>query len=287
MQSSDSHDPRNRYVIDIESGAETARLIDQDYLLTKAMGGIFPEQPDLTNIARILDIACGPGGWTTEVAFHYPDIEVVGVDINETVVKYARALAKVQQLKNVQFEIMDVKQGLKFPDESFDLVNGRLLFGFMDKASWPALLKECYRVLSPGGIVRITEVETEVSNSLAMQRLGSTFLQSLSKQGRIFSLDGRSAGMAHVFKKLLQDAGFEQIERRPVLIDASFDSEFHYGYCKDLEIAYALLKPYLIRAGLVNEAEFDELYNQMLVDMHSNDFLYVTFWVTAWGKKPE
>lgn len=31
MPSSDFHNSRNRYVIDIENGVETARLIDQDY----------------------------------------------------------------------------------------------------------------------------------------------------------------------------------------------------------------------------------------------------------------
>ncbi len=286
MQSSDSRDTRNSYVIDIENVAETARLLDQDYLITKAMGGLFPEEPDLENVGRILDIACGPGGWACEVAFRYPDIEVVGVDINQNVIKYAQAMAKVQQLKNVSFEVMDVKQPIKFPDEAFDMVNGRLLFGFLSKEDWPKLLTECKRILCPGGILRLTESEVVISNSSALQSLYGYFYQALSMQGRTFSIDGRSLGLAHMLVKLLRDAGFEQVNRRSCCLDASAGMELHYSSCKDTEIAFTLLKPYILRSGLVQENEYDELYHQMLIDLRSDDFLCLGFGLTAWGKKP-
>ncbi len=56
VEASGAGTPYNHYVIDIESGAETARLIEQDYLFTQAMGGLFPEQLDLTHVERMLDI---------------------------------------------------------------------------------------------------------------------------------------------------------------------------------------------------------------------------------------
>jgi ubiquinone/menaquinone biosynthesis C-methylase UbiE len=286
MQSSDSRDTRNSYVIDIENAAETARLLDQDYLFTKAMGGLFPEEPDLDNVARILDIACGPGGWACEVAFRYPDIEVVGVDINENVVKYARAMAKVQQLQNVSFEVMDVKQPLNFPDESFDMVNGRFIIGFMDKASWPTLLRECRRILRPGGIIRLSEAEMMITNSLAFQQLWGYLFQVLALQGRSFSVDGRSFGIAHILRKLFQDERFEQTGTRSYMLNASTGDDLHYSYCKDAELAMALLKPYILKSGVVGDVEYEELYRQMLIDMRRDDFLCTVFGLTAWGKKP-
>jgi ubiquinone/menaquinone biosynthesis C-methylase UbiE len=286
MQSSDSHETRNSYVIDIENAAETARLVDQDYLFTKAMGGLFPEEPELDNVGRILDIACGPGGWACEVAFRYPDIEVVGVDINENIINYARAMAKVQQLKNVSFEVMDIKQPLNFPDESFDLVNARSLAAVMDKASWPALLIECKRILCPGGILRLTELDMAGSSSLAYLRLWGYFCKALSIQGRSFSADGSSMGITHVLKKLLQDAGFVDIGRRSFFLDSSYGSELHYSACKDWETAFVLLKPYILQSGLVQEDEYDELYRQMQIDLRRDDFLCLGFGLTAWGKKP-
>src|SRR5262245_57120436 len=111
----------NKYVIDIEAAAETGRLMEQDRIFTHSMGGLFPEQSDeLPLVRQILDIACGSGGWALDVAFAYPDKEVVGVDINQTMVKYAFAQARVRQLENVTFEVMNVRQPLEFQDASFD-----------------------------------------------------------------------------------------------------------------------------------------------------------------------
>ena len=61
-------DRENTYFIDPESGGEMARLLDQDWLVTKGMGGLFSDltTSEVSRIQRILDIACGPGGWAQE-----------------------------------------------------------------------------------------------------------------------------------------------------------------------------------------------------------------------------
>src|SRR5258708_3157755 len=55
--------PFEGYVIDAENAAEMARLLLQDQLLTRAMGGPLAEQVDMSQVHRVLDIGCGPGGW--------------------------------------------------------------------------------------------------------------------------------------------------------------------------------------------------------------------------------
>ena len=45
----------NTYVIDIESAAELARLLHQERHVTKSMGGVLDEQPDISNIHDIID----------------------------------------------------------------------------------------------------------------------------------------------------------------------------------------------------------------------------------------
>src|SRR2546425_7852039 len=53
----------NTYVIDTAGGAEIARLMNQSQLLTRSMGGVFPElAEELANMHSILDLACGPVG---------------------------------------------------------------------------------------------------------------------------------------------------------------------------------------------------------------------------------
>src|SRR5713226_9162939 len=109
------------YIIDPESAAEMARLMNQDRLITDGMGGLFPERQDnLTGIHDILDIACGPGGWVLSTAHAYPEINVVGTDISRTMIQYAKAQARAQGLDNAHFSVMDVLKPLEFPDSSFD-----------------------------------------------------------------------------------------------------------------------------------------------------------------------
>ena len=62
-------DPQeNRYFIDTESAAEMGRLLGQERLLTKEMGGLLPPNLDPARVHQVLDIACGPGGWCQELA---------------------------------------------------------------------------------------------------------------------------------------------------------------------------------------------------------------------------
>ncbi len=273
----------NRYIIDIESGAETARLVEQDHLLTQAMGGLFPEQLDLAHVKRTLDIGCGPGTWVNNVAFAYPDIEVVGIDSNPTMISYARAMAAVQHLENAVFILMDVRKPLAFEEQSFDLVNGRFLASFLDQTCWSRLIAECKRVLTPGGILRLVECEF---SSLALQRLNGALYQALRKQKRTFSVNGHSIGIAHMLGKLLHDADFEKIEQRPFLLDASLGSDLYSSSRKHAEISFLLLKPYLIGSGIVGEAEFDALHCTMMMDMLQDDFTCISFGLSAWGKTP-
>src|SRR6266568_7112831 len=87
------------YFNDPENVAEMARLLGQDRLITKGMGGLFSERSDLSGIHRILDAACGPGGWALEVASTYPEIEVVGFDVSQAMIDYARVQAQARGLE--------------------------------------------------------------------------------------------------------------------------------------------------------------------------------------------
>src|SRR5947199_4835220 len=132
----------NVYFNNPESGVEMARLIDQDRYVTEGMGGLLAERSnDFSGIHRILDMACGPGGWALEIAYTHPEIEVVGFDISQAMIDYARARAQVQGLDNASFYVMDATKPLDFPESSFDLVNARTI-GFFPTTVWPNLMRE-------------------------------------------------------------------------------------------------------------------------------------------------
>lgn len=276
----------NVYFIDAESGAEMARLIEQDRLITKGTGGLFTEQSDLSNIHHILDLGCGPGGWPLDVAFEYPDIQVEGVDISQAMIDYAQARARVQGLHNASFRVMDITQPLDFPDNSFDLVNGRMI-GFLPTATWPKLMQESVRVTRPGGTIRMTEFESPgTTNSPALEQLIELFARALKVTGQNFSPSGRRIGITPMLRRSLQDAGCTNILQVAHVIDYSIGTEAYLGFRQDWTAAFKLLEPFLIGTGVTTQEEFDQVYNQLLIEMLQDDFCAIMFLLTVWGEKP-
>ena len=274
------------YFIDAESATEMARQMNQDRLITKGMGGVFPERSDLSNIHRILDIGCGPGGWALDVAHEYPHIQVTGIDISRTMVEFARSQASAQGIDNLSFMVMNALEPLDFPDGSFDLVNARL-FGFIPTAAWPGLMREYMRVLRPGGVIRLTEFEgLGISNSAALEKLIRVFAQALKVVGQNFSPDGQRIGIVPMLGGLLRDAGCRNIQQRAYVIDYSTGTEYHEGFRQDWMIAFQMSRPNFVGVGVTTEEEYDQLYQQMLIDMLSDEFRAIMFLLTAWGEKP-
>ncbi|QBD79718.1 class I SAM-dependent methyltransferase [Ktedonosporobacter rubrisoli] len=275
----------NSYVIDAENAAEMARLNVQDKLITRAMGGLFPEQINLTETRRLLDIACGPGGWLLEVMKQYPHMQGVGIDISQLMMEYATGAAQREKLQNVYFRVMDATQSLDFPDQTFDLVNGRILTGFLSTNGWPSLLQECWRITRPGGSIRLTEPEYGFTNSAALDALTGMMAQALQRTNHSFSPHGRTFGTTPMLRLLIQQAGYQEIQHKAHVIDYSAGAELHKSNVQNLLIVYKLLQPFLVKAGITTTEEAERLYEQMIEDLQRPDFCGIDFYLTVWGHK--
>ncbi|HEV2656416.1 MAG TPA: methyltransferase domain-containing protein [Ktedonobacteraceae bacterium] len=275
-----------KYVFDAESATETARLMYQGRLLTSGTQGPLSEQTDLASIHDVLDVACGPGAWTLDVAHRWPHMQLTGVDISRTTIKYARTQAEVQNLQNVAFEEMDIYQSFAFPDASFDLVNARLLFGVLMPSQWPTFLQECRRVTRPGGIIRLTEWEIGFTNKPAMRRMLSLFTQALKLAGRTFSPDGASVGLINMLAPLLRNAGCQDVQNRAYAVDMSVGTPDSADWFQDGAVAIDMAKPLLLKTGLISEEDFDRSYQEMLAEMFSDDVYSMLLLLTVWGRVP-
>jgi ubiquinone/menaquinone biosynthesis C-methylase UbiE len=275
------------YVIDAEDAAEMARLVEQDRLLTRGMGGIFPESPHLNDMNDILDIGCGPGGWVCDVAFEYPKIQVTGIDISRTMIEYARAMASVQGLDNAHFKIADALKPLEYPDASFDLVNARLISGFVPKTYWPALLQECQRVLRPGGVIRLTEVEFPITNSAAYGRLSEMCTRAMQVAQLTFSPDGRFIGITPLLEHFLMEVGCQDIQHKAHALNFSSWTPIQRAYFNNFMTAFRLLKPFLLKTKVTTDEEFEEVYSNAMIELMMEDFAGIWFYLTVWGHKKQ
>jgi ubiquinone/menaquinone biosynthesis C-methylase UbiE len=283
--STDPPSKKSDYFIDTESGEEMTRLINQDRFITEAMGGLFSERSDIDSMHAILDLGCGPGQWVRDVAYEYPKIAMTGIDISDIMIEYAGAHARVQGLNNAHFQVMDIANPLEFADNSFDLVNGRLI-AFLSPEQWSGLLRECMRIVRPGGVIRLTENDV-VTTSLATDTAFSLFYRALTRAGQSFSPTGRVLGITSRLTHLLKKAGCTNIQYRAHALDFSAGTPNHETFCKVTSVFLTLMQPFLIGTGVTTQEELQNLLYQMEVEMYSDDFSAVMFLLTAWGEKPQ
>ena len=278
----------NAYIIDAESSTELTRLTYQDRLVTNAMGGLLPERADLTGIHTVLDIACGPGDWTLEVAHTYYDdkVQVTGIDISQKTIEYARARAQSQGIENVKFHVMDATAPLDFPDASFDLVNARFVAGFLSAPAWPRFLAECMRILRPGGILRLTEPEWGISTASATERLNALCIQAMHLAGKTFTSDGRHIGITLVLDRFLRTAGCVNVQQRAYAVNFAYGTQAHDPWTQNFIIAFQLLKPFMLKTKVTTEEEFARLFQEAQIEMYLPDFAATVYMMTVWGQKP-
>jgi ubiquinone/menaquinone biosynthesis C-methylase UbiE len=288
MPASSSEFPdHDGYIIDAENAAEMARLVVQDRLITRLMGGVLPEQPDLSRVSHVLDVACGPGGWLLDLVEQHPHIHGIGIDISQLMMNYATYLAKERALTNVRFHVMDATQHLNFADSTFDLVNARLLTGFLSTQQWSVFIEECKRITKPGGILRITEAEWGFTNSAAYDQLVQYNYLALSRSAHSFSPHGRTCGTTNMLRLLLRRAGYERIAYQAHAIDYAAGTEAHSSNCQNLLTFHKLIQPFLVQMQVASLEELQRLYRQVELDIASEDFCAIDYFLTVWGYKRE
>ena len=112
--------------------------------------------PEIRSGQAVLDVGCGPGTITIDLARRVGPGSVVGIDASPDVIAQATATAAEQGIANVRFATGDA-YALDFADNSFDIVHAhQTLQHLADPAT---ALREMYRVTKPGGVVAIRDAD--------------------------------------------------------------------------------------------------------------------------------
>jgi ubiquinone/menaquinone biosynthesis C-methylase UbiE len=103
---------------------------------------------------KILDIGCGPGTITADLAALVPEGHVTGVDQAAGILDQARSTAAERGLTNVDFAAADV-HALDYPDDTFCVVHAHQVLQHVGDPV--QALREMRRVVKPGGIVAVRD----------------------------------------------------------------------------------------------------------------------------------
>lgn len=278
--------PSTYVVSDRSNPEELTRLQLQDDLITTSMGGVLPEQTDLSPFQNVLDIGCGTGNWLIELAkITSTCTRLVGVDVSLTFVEYARAQAEAAQVSDrVEFYSMDALRMLEFPARTFDLVNQRFGVSWLRTWDWPKLLQEMLRVARPGGVLRLTEGEiAPESPSLALTRLGALWIDALYQAGHLWKPQRGTS--TEVLASLLERHRIEQVQACPYTLTYAAGTPEWQRFCENIHLGFQVIAPFL-RKWVHLPDDYTELCHSAIREMHQPDFVATVQVLTVWGKVP-
>lgn len=113
--------------------------------------------PELREGMRVLDVGCGPGSITLDLAPRAGSAgQVIGIEVVEEPLEAARAAAAARGDTRTDFRLGDV-YALDFADGEFDVVHAHQVLQHL--ADPVAALREMRRVTKPGGLVAVRDVD--------------------------------------------------------------------------------------------------------------------------------
>jgi demethylmenaquinone methyltransferase/2-methoxy-6-polyprenyl-1,4-benzoquinol methylase len=182
------------------------------------------ELADEARPLNVLDVACGTGDFTIEIARKVPQgSTVVGVDISDGMI--AVGLEKLAKLGiDATLKVADC-EALPYEDNTFDRIS--VGFGVRNFEHLELGLSEMYRVLAPGGKLVILELSVP-SNAFIRWCYKLYFLKILPFIGGLVSGD-RSAyeylpasvlrfPAPDKFMSIMKSAGFDVVEHRAMTL---------------------------------------------------------------------
>jgi ubiquinone/menaquinone biosynthesis C-methylase UbiE len=154
--------------------------------------------------ARVLEVAPGPGYHAVELA--RLGHAVTGLDISRTMVEIATEQAAAAGVE-VTFRHGDAT-AMPFPDASFDLIVCQAAFkNFLDPVR---ALNEMHRVLRPGGVAVIQDMNAAATGADVADEVAGMGLTSINAVVTRFTLTGlrRRALSADRFVRLARQSSF-------------------------------------------------------------------------------
>jgi SAM-dependent methyltransferase len=227
------------------------------------------------------DLGCGAGSLTLGIAAAVAPGEVLGVDLQPGVIERARTAAADAGLRNVQFEVGSM-DGLELPEASFDLVHFSGTLGYLkDPLAAPKL---AFRALKSGGLVAAREP----------QKGGDWFGGPCAEAITLFfhvavvnwRADGGDPCLGLRLGGLLRQAGFEQIQQRPIYSPALSDVQATARAVLPA-LDRADLRERAVARGWVTRATWDQLAGQIATWAADETSIAAFAECSAIGVKPD
>lgn len=101
---------------------------------------------------RVLELGCGAGANLVGMAYGLPGARLVGIDLAPGAIERARSDVRALGLRNVEFQVGDVRDVSAARLGEFDYVIAHGLYAWIDQPAREALMATCAAHLAPDGL---------------------------------------------------------------------------------------------------------------------------------------
>ena len=235
--------------------------------------------PHLTDRTRLVDVGCGDGELTVDLAASVHT--VVGIDVDEQDVAAARVRAARDGVANATFETGDA-YALGLEDEVADAVLGHSVLEALEHPC--SALAEMRRVLRPGGVVAVASVEHD---GLILSGPDEDLLRRFyAIREQLWLREGADPYLGRRLRGLLSDSGFGDVEATTKAISyGSTELVETFGRGRAEDCADDWYVSSAIDAGLATRADLRAMHDAWL-EWAGSPSAYASFsWCRALGWK--
>ena len=167
--------------------------------------------------SRILDMGCAVGHSTLPYVTGFEHAEVHAIDVAAPMLRYAHARASSKDLA-VHFSQQNAEL-TDFEDNSFDLVVSHILLHETSSAAIKNVIKECYRVLKPGGMMLHVETPPyegmEPFDTFIFDWDSENNNEPFWRKSHLLDLDAlaRDSGFSNKPLKIMVPSAFQETQR--------------------------------------------------------------------------
>ncbi|KAJ1535677.1 hypothetical protein HK096_002101 [Nowakowskiella sp. JEL0078] len=220
----------------------------------------------------VLDVGCGPGSWSRDVAMKYPKTTVHAVDLSNTV------STKVEKLTNVIFTSANVLKRLPYPDNYFDAVYQRFLISGIPGDRWDDVILELQRVTKPGGFIELVEFdEAQQLGPIGKILIGETF--------QAHRLRGIDMEFASKMKNRMESLGLEIQSEIIRSLPIGWKGKIGEINARNFAMLMVSCKPMMMKSLEVKSETYDKMVEDMLLEFPKYQAFTNIYAVVA--KKPE
>lgn len=169
---------------------------------------------------HVLDAGCGGGSYLPLLAeLVGPLGRVAAIDLSSENISVVRNRLSAWHSPCPIFPQVGSLLSLPYPDNSFDALWSANVTQYFSEVELPMVLEEFQRVVRPGGLVAVKDVDMQLMRVYPADPLFFSHLSEKSVRGHHATVQSQGSLRGRELRRWLERAGLEQVWQRTVMIE--------------------------------------------------------------------